>query len=150
MAKYIPEKPGMHRDANPELFKFARSNRLYPTEAEALLWEALRDKKNGNFKFRRQHPIGPYILDFYCHASKLAIEIDGGYHNSKDQADYDKNRTVYLEQQGLKVIRFSNDQIVNNLDVVLEEIQHHLSIQDVDVRSHTTGGEPSPDPTPDP
>ena len=142
MAKLIFENPGMHQDAKPELFEFARHNRDNPTQAEAILWEVLRDKKLEGHKFRRQHPIGAYILDFYCHASKLAIEIDGGYHLAREQAEYDKNRTMELERIGVRELRFTNEQVINDLGKVLETILNNLAM--------VTAPGRIPDPTPYP
>lgn len=79
----------------------ARDLRLHLTDAEQRLWPSLRDRRMGGFKFRRQHPIGTYIVDFYCHQARLAIEIDGGQHNQDDQRLYDERRTAYLEAQGI-------------------------------------------------
>lgn len=70
----------MHFDAPPKAFEYARKNRVKPTETEARLWEAIKGKSLAKNKCRRQHPIGKYIVDFYCHAKRLAVEIDGGYH----------------------------------------------------------------------
>lgn len=86
----------------------ARDLRLHLTDAEQRLWPSLRDRRMGGFKFRRQHPIGTYIVDFYCHQARLAIEIDGGQHNQDDQRLYDERRTAYLEAQGIHVLRFWN------------------------------------------
>jgi very-short-patch-repair endonuclease len=78
------------------------------------------------FKFRRQHPIGPYIVDFYCHKAQLAIEIDGGQHNQDDQLLYDERRTAYLEDQGIKVLRFWNHDVLRETETVLEVIRQVL------------------------
>jgi very-short-patch-repair endonuclease len=127
MKKHIPENPSMHYDAKAELFDFARNLRKKPTQAEAVLWEALKYKKLEGHKFRRQHPIGSYILDFYCHASRLSIEIDGGYHLAKEQALYDKNRTSDLESMSIKELRFENVQVLNHLGKVLAIILEQLA-----------------------
>ena len=74
------QKQNMSYNANYRLFQFAVKNRKQPTEAEALLWERLKNKQLKGAKFRRQHPIGNFILDFYCHAAKLGLELDGAYH----------------------------------------------------------------------
>ena len=87
---------GMHAGAKPELFRFAEKLRANMTEAEKKLWEFLRLKPKG-FKFRRQHPLGRYILDFYCHKAKLAIEIDGKYHELSEQKKLDETRTNEIE-----------------------------------------------------
>jgi very-short-patch-repair endonuclease len=91
------------------------------TSQEMLLWDKLKNRQLSGKFFRRQHPYGIYILDFYCHKSNLAIEIDGAIHRYK--LDYDRERTEYLESTGLKVIRFSNDEIENKMDRVLSKIE---------------------------
>ena len=78
------------------------------------------------FKFRRQHPIGPYIVDFYCPMAQLAIEIDGGQHNQDDQLLYDERRTAFLEEQGIKVLRFWNHDVLRETETVLEVIRQVL------------------------
>jgi very-short-patch-repair endonuclease len=105
-----------------ERVRRARALRMSMTCAECLLWQALRNHQLQNLKFRRQHPIGPYIVDFYCHSKRLVIEIDGLYHESTAQKQYDAERTRALNGLRLSVIRFSNTQIINNLPSVLEEI----------------------------
>ena len=113
----------MHQNASADIFKKARHLRKNETPAEALLWEQLKGKKLAGLKFRRQHPIGRYILDFYCHAKKLVIEIDGGYHLEKLQQWQDKDRTNYLEKLGLKVIRFTNEEVIFETEKVLMTIK---------------------------
>ena len=115
-----------NKGAYKELFSFAKHNRKNPTQAEMILWEALRNKKLGGFKFRRQHPIDDYILDFYCHSKKLCIELDGEYHNDPNKQSYDLRRTEELNRYQIKVIRFSNKEITNDLqdvlDIILREV----------------------------
>ena len=116
----------MHQYAKPSTFgnaKYLRYNQL--TDAEKKLWEAIRGKKLG-VKFRQQHPISVYILDFYCHEVKLVIELDGGYHNDPNQKRYDANRTQFLNEIGLNEMRFKNEEVLNNLDKVVERIEHYL------------------------
>ena len=116
----------MHHHAKPKLFKFARKNREKATEAEALLWEALKRTGSVPYKFRRQHPIGKYILDFYCHAQRLSIELDGDYHLSPEQQLYDEQRTADLNQLGIQEIRFTNQEVLNHLVGVLDKIKTAL------------------------
>jgi very-short-patch-repair endonuclease len=97
------------------------------TDAERLLWFQLRAKRFLSFKFRRQHPCGPYILDFFCHARQLAIELDGGQHFESNALDYDQRRTVFLERAGVKVLRFTNDVVMKDTEAVLEAIWRALS-----------------------
>ena len=75
-----------------------------------------------NLKFRRQHPISTYIVDFYCHEKKLVFEVDGGVHNVKEEKEYDRIRESDLTDLGLKVIRFSNEDVIKNIDVVMEKL----------------------------
>jgi very-short-patch-repair endonuclease len=98
----------------------ARELRRTPTPAEEKLWRRLRNRQLGGLKFRRQHPIGGYIVDFYCAAHHLVVEIDGGIHATQRQADQDRNRE--LEALGCRVIRFSNQQVGTDLEWVLQEI----------------------------
>jgi very-short-patch-repair endonuclease len=92
------------------------------TLAELILWKKLKDRKIFNTKFRRQHPVDIFIVDFYCHEYKLAIEIDGEIHKDEEINKYDLGRTYELKKFGIKVIRFTNDQIVFNIDQVITRI----------------------------
>ena len=112
---------------NAKRFENARFLKKAQTEAEAALWQRIRGKKLNGFKFRRQHPIDRYIVDFYCHDSGLVIEVDGKIHEQNDNLDYDKNRTEDLIALGLTVIRFTNEQVLQNIDLVLSEIKRHLT-----------------------
>ena len=113
-----------------ELLIFAKQLRQGQTDAERLLWQVLRGRNLKGFKFRRQHPVGGYILDFYCHAAHLAIELDGGGHNSDEQKLYDEERTKVMNGAGIKVIRFWNHDVLNSLEAVLEDIYSHLPLID--------------------
>ncbi|MCB0631130.1 MAG: endonuclease domain-containing protein [Saprospiraceae bacterium] len=117
---------GMHAGAKPELFRFAEKLRANMTEAEQMLWEFLRLKPEG-FKFRRQHPFGRYILDFYCHRAKLAIEIDGKYHELPEQKKLDGIRTNDLVSSGIQEIRFTNGDVINQFEEVKIVILSHLA-----------------------
>ena len=92
------------------------------TETEKILWEKLRNRTVFKVKFRRQHPIGIFIVDFYCHELKLAIEIDGGIHLRKDIIEYDDGRSHDIEKYGIRILRFTNDEILSDLTKVLDEI----------------------------
>ncbi len=116
----------MHQGARPKLFQFAQELRDNNTEAEKRLWEALRLKKLDGFRFRNQHPIGSDIVDFYCHSAKLAIEVDGGYHLAKEQREYDLGRDKDLSLNGMRILRFSNQEVMGNLEAVLEKIRELL------------------------
>lgn len=105
----------------------ARSLRKNMTEQERKLWQYLRKRSINDFKFRRQYPIGNYIVDFACLEKNLVIEIDGGQHNQSDNILYDQSRTKYIEKCGYKVIRFWNNEIENNIEGVYEEILKYLN-----------------------
>ena len=90
------------------------------TSSEALLWKALRGRNAGGYKFRRQQGIGSYILDFYCSELRLCIELDGSSHDHK--YEYDERRTAFLNEQGIKVVRFHNEVVLANVDAVAREI----------------------------
>ena len=111
------------------LLKRARELRRTMTPQERKLWARLRGKQLYGLKFRRQHPIQRYILDFYCHQKRLAIELDGHGHADSDQEEYDLARTEWLSQQGLRVIRFSNREVDRNIEGVLEEIARVCGIE---------------------
>jgi very-short-patch-repair endonuclease len=112
----------MFHDASGLLFEYAITNRKNATKAEHLLWERLKNKQLEGHKFRRQHPIGRFILDFYCYAAKLAIEIDGDYHEKPLQKEYDEQRTGAIETIDIQVIRFTNEEVLNDMEGVLAEI----------------------------
>ena len=107
------------------LIEEAKRMRKEPTDAEAALWELLRDKKLGD-KFRRQHLIDDFIVDFVCLSKNLVIEVDGGYHNDLTQKEYDQQRTLYLNEKGFKVIRFTNEEVLGNTEAVLTKIKDIL------------------------
>ncbi|MDP8243830.1 MAG: endonuclease domain-containing protein [Candidatus Hinthialibacter antarcticus] len=91
---------------NPEILEFARKLRQDQTSVENSLWRILRNRTLLNAKFRRQHPIPPYIVDFYCHEARLVVELDGGQHNSFKEIEYDKSRDEFLSEKGIAVLRF--------------------------------------------
>ena len=107
------------------LIEEAKRMRKEPTDAEAALWELLRDKKLGD-KFRRQHLIDDFIVDFVCLSKNLVIEVDGGYHNDPTQKEYDQQRTLYLNEKGFRVIRFTNEEVLGNTEAVLTKIKDIL------------------------
>lgn len=112
--------------ADPVVYKllkeFANENRQNPTTAESILWDFLKGKRTG-YKFRRQHIIGDYIADFICLEHKLIIEIDGGYHQLPAQQMRDEDRTNWLESKGFNVVRFSNEEIIADIETVLGKIR---------------------------
>lgn len=109
------------RGATPEIQLAAKRLRNNLTPAEACLWQALRNKQLEGLRFRCQHPVGNFILDFYCPACKLVVEVDGDIHVS--QIEYDNARTAELAKYGYKVLRFSNEKVINDLPQVLAEIK---------------------------
>lgn len=104
----------------------ARELRQRMTRAEAVLWQALRRKPWG-IKFRRQHPVGAHILDFYCSQAKLGIEIDGGYHEQSEQLENDTERSKALLERSIAVVRFTNDEVLADLPRVLEAIRREVA-----------------------
>ena len=107
----------------------ARNLRKNSTIQERRLWNLLKNRQFHNLKFKRQQPIGDYIVDFICKEAKIIIEIDGGQHNEPENIEYDKTRTEYLNTLGYKVIRFWNNEIYENIEGVIlrlkEEINPH-------------------------
>ncbi|MCQ2754519.1 MAG: DUF559 domain-containing protein [bacterium] len=112
---------------NSKNINLAKNMRSNMTKQEVKLWNIVRAKKLLGYKFKRQVLIGEYIVDFLCEEKKLIIEIDGGQHNEIDNIFYDKNRTIYLEKQGYKVLRFWNNEIWDNIEGVIEVIKKYLS-----------------------
>ncbi len=119
----------------------ARTLRQNITEAEQKLWLALRSRRLGSLKFRRQHRIGPYIVDFVCLEGRLVVEVDGGQHAESTQ---DINRDAWLQKEGYTVLRFWNHDVLGNLDGVLEALGTALERQSSCKRPH----HPHPSPLP--
>jgi very-short-patch-repair endonuclease len=105
----------------------ARSLRKDMSESEWMLWRELRKRQVGGHRFRRQHPIGPYIVDFVCLEQRFVVEIDGGHHNEPEQAKHDERRTRWLEQEGYRLFRVWNTEVFDNLDGVVETIWAELA-----------------------
>lgn len=112
----------MNNKLDPQLLIFAKSMRHTATDAENLIWQLLRNNRFMNLKFRRQHVIKPYIVDFYCHEVGLVIELDGGQHGTDEAIEYDAERTKFLEALGLTVVRYWNHDVLGRTDVVLEDL----------------------------
>lgn len=112
----------------------ARSLRIGQTDVEKRLWRELRNRQLDGFKFRRQHGIGPYIVDFICIEAGLVVELDGGQH--AEQVSYDSRRSDFIESAGYRVVRFWNNEILENTEGVLERIRELLAVS------------PSPRPSP--
>lgn len=110
----------------PELKTNRKQLRSDLTSAEAYLWKELQHKKLDGKKFRRQHSINNYIVDFYCAKEKLVIELDGEVHNNPTAEEYDEKRSAFLGKLGFTVIRFENKMIFDNLPSVLQEIRDNF------------------------
>ena len=108
-----------------KLKEFAKENKKHATEAESIMWHLLKNNSLG-FPFRRQHIIGDFIADFVCLPKMLIIELDGGYHQLPEQSVKDEERTLWLNNHGFEVIRFTNEQIVGDTDNVLRIIKKKL------------------------
>jgi chorismate synthase len=122
---------------------FAKQNRLNPTEAEDKLWQLVRNRNIEGAKFRRQHPIEGFIPDFVCLEKKLIIEIDGGYHNQEEQAKYDAAREEWLKEHQYQLLYFSNDEILQQAETVIEQIKTALH-QNINHIKGSGSSSPSP------
>ena len=111
---------------SPQSRNFSRQLRSRMTDAESHLWSRLRGRQMVGLKFRRQHPVGKFILDFACIELKLAIEVDGGQHG--ELLTTDRTRTEWLEQQGWKILRFWNNEVLQNTEDVLEQIHRTITV----------------------
>ncbi|MCH7606004.1 MAG: endonuclease domain-containing protein, partial [Chloroflexi bacterium] len=105
----------------------ARRLRGRSTGAEETLWGCLRNRRMSGAKFRRQHPLGRYIADFYCHEARLVIELEGPIHEKDDQKGYDRVRKDIIRQQGIRLLRFTNEEITSDLNTVLSRIFEALA-----------------------
>jgi very-short-patch-repair endonuclease len=116
----------MYSKLPEEMLDFARSLRVQQTDAENLLWLLLRNRRIAGFKFRRQHPVSQFTLDFYCKEAGLAVEIDGGEHNYDIAALKDSARSCLLGEMGIHIIRFWNNEVLTDTEAVLERIYQEL------------------------
>src|SRR5262245_20580521 len=112
----------------PALLQAARDLRQHMTDAEQCLWRCLRGKQLDGFRFRKQHPIAHFVLDFYCPAVRLAIELDGAQHNTSPGRASDDERTRYLNVRGIRVLRFWNHEVVQDLPGVLQRVWDALHL----------------------
>src|SRR5713226_9538170 len=110
------------------LLKLARELRKKQTSAESLLWQLVRDRRLLGFKFRRQHQFGDYLADFYCREACLVIECDGSVHDAHEQWHHDQERDAYMISQGIRILRFTNDRILDDTESVLGEIVQFLPL----------------------
>ncbi len=116
----------MFYGASPQLFLYAKALRKAMTPAELVLWEYLRLNRLNGVRFKAQHPIGHFITDFYSHTARLVIELDGSIHDPSEQQEYDANRTYILNEFGIRVIRFRNEEVLESIDEVLAKIVEYL------------------------
>jgi very-short-patch-repair endonuclease len=133
------------------LLEFARELRKRQTSAEDFLWQLLRNRRLLGVKFRRQHQFGDFVIDFYCREASLAIECDGAVHKRNEQWHHDQNRDAYMIGQGLRVIRISNERILNDTENVLIDIALCLPYPSGRVAGGgglATTSKPSPRPSP--
>jgi very-short-patch-repair endonuclease len=112
--------------ARHELLGIAYDLRNSMTEAEKALWQKLRKKQVKGYKFRRQHPIKDFVVDFFCYEAKLVVEVDGGVHDHSTQRERDKERTVILKMLGLRELRFKNEEVLNEIENVVSIISKNL------------------------
>jgi len=122
----LGNKENFYFGASEEIIKRARILRKTMTKAEETLWNHLRKKQFEGLRFRRQHPIGRFIVDFYCHALKLVIEVDGNIHQEDLQKERDENRTYELQKLGLTVLRFDNEMVLKDIPKVLKDIEEYI------------------------
>ncbi|MFC2101962.1 endonuclease domain-containing protein [Bacteroidota bacterium] len=117
----------MFYNASPEIFKRAKELRGNMTAAERLLWSEISNGKIDGYRFKSQHPIDRFIVDFYCHKARLVIEIDGEVHHEEEQFERDEGRTAELQEFGLGVLRFTNQEVLEDIENVLKIIQQIVS-----------------------
>jgi very-short-patch-repair endonuclease len=117
----------MFYGASRNTFEKAHELRKNMTKAEKKIWDELKNRNLFKVRFRRQHPVDIFVVDFYCHELKLAIEIDGGIHLEKKVSEYDEGRTHDIEKFGIKILRFTNDQVFNDTDGVINKILEVIS-----------------------
>ncbi|HXH08985.1 MAG TPA: endonuclease domain-containing protein [Alphaproteobacteria bacterium] len=117
----------MKAPLDPEFLDHSRKLRKTQTDAEKLLWSALRNRQLLGLKFRRQYLVEPYILDFYCHKYRLGIELDGGQHYTNEGKQRDSTRDTFIAAQGVRILRFSDLDVLANLEAVLQTIVAELS-----------------------
>jgi len=129
----------MFYNAKPIIFERAKAMRENMTPSELKIWEELKGKKMLGLRFRPQHPIDIFIADFYCHPLKLVIEIDGDIHESMDQREYDIGREAELNDWGIKVVRFTNEEIDKDLNLVRRRIERICSERRSELQSPLQG-----------
>jgi very-short-patch-repair endonuclease len=135
--KPTPASANKKPPLDSELLVFACKLRQEHSDPERFMWALLRDRRFCGFKFRRQHPVKPYVLDFYCPAARLAIELDGGQHNTDAARRYDESRTKFIATEGIEVLRFWNHDVLKDIDAVLEAI--HIALTRSNTRDLSPG-----------
>jgi len=123
----------LHKEAIGKLYQYGRELRQESTEAEKLLWTELRNRKLNGLKFRRQHPLDKFIVDFYCNEKNLVVELDGGVHDEKINKDYDEARTAMLAGLNIIVLRFNNEEVINDMQGVLKKISDVANMLNRDI-----------------
>jgi len=125
MNKRVIER-NMFYGANKRIFQRAVELRNNMTLAEKVLWEELKRKETFNVRFKRQHPIDIFVVDFYCHKYKLAIEVDGDIHLREEVQEYDDGRSHDIEKFGIKILRFKNKEVLGNIEMVKQRILQEI------------------------
>ncbi len=125
---YSSMNPQIHNHKHLKPFRKKLRNNL--TTAEATFWKSLQKSQLRGHKFRRQHSVGSYILDFYCPSEKLCVELDGSYHFTPEGLAYDQRRTIFLNSVNIRVVRFENCRVFEDLEGVLEEIKNNFTTPD--------------------
>lgn len=113
---------------SPTLKPYRKQLRNQATRAEQALWDKLKGKQFHQLKFTRQYSVGNFILDFYCYDTRLGIELDGGQHTQVEARNYDEQRTDYLKERNIKILRFWNHEVLQSMDTVLRKIKQELGI----------------------
>ena len=132
----MPKKSHLQTLNSSDGTDFARALRVGSTDAERLVWSKLRNRQVDGWKFRRQVPLGRFIVDFLCADAKLIVELDGGQHG--EALNYDAARTKWLNENGYQVVRFWNNDVMNNIDGVLQSLTLTLSQGKGDIESKPT------------
>jgi acetylglutamate kinase len=136
-------KWNMHFGADPIIFEKAEELRARMTPAEEILWNVIKINK-WRLKFRRQHPLSAYIADFYCHKVKLVVELDGGYHENKEVKIHDAARENEIKELGITVLRFKNEEIINNIEIVLNKISETINSLKISAKNIVESSNNSP------
>ena len=136
---FIPIRPNETKSR-----AFAKTMRRSMTHAEVLLWQELRRNTIDGMRFRRQHPVGPYVTDFACAPVKLIVEVDGATHGSDVEVEHDRRRSAYLMKRGWRIMRFANARVYNDLAGAVENVWHEVRCLKVTPSTTATRRSPSP------